>query len=182
MKCITHRREGCLNARRVSSRSYATCLQLLSDALCSTVQLCAAVPRHSVDITGPTPLSTLVLYSYHSFPFLSYFLLATWGYLLFLSRVGIEYWIFFNSSEISGFSVEVNYVSQKHRLCSPSHSGIRPCSDFYSESPPFWNCSRKAITRMFLVRFLVLQKPVRQVDDSCLPHSLKLTVSLMLTL
>ena len=111
--------------------------------LCSTMQLCAAVPCHSVDITGPTPFSTLVLYSSQLFP------LPVWlpsRYVgLFLVLVTCRYWL------LDLFLTPLKYLdillvsdmSHKSRLCSASHSGIRRYNYFYSESPPFCNCSHK---------------------------------------
>jgi hypothetical protein len=111
--------------------------------LCSTVQLCAAVPCHSVDITGPTPFSTLVLYSSQLFP------LPVWlpsrSVELFLVLVTCRYWLlglffFFFLKYLD--VLLTNDVSHESRLCSASHRGS-DCSYFLSESPPFCNCSHK---------------------------------------
>lgn len=56
-----------LVAHWLSSRGYVNELSSVSLAsshhtLCSTVQLCAAVPCHSVDITGRKVFSTVVQY------------------------------------------------------------------------------------------------------------------------
>ena len=118
--------------------------------LCSTVQLCAAAPCHSVDITGPTPFSTLVLYSSRLFPLLVW--LPSHYVGLFLVLVTCRYWLldlFFLTLLKYVDVLLVNDASHKSRLCSAPHSGSRPYSYFYSESPPFCNCSHKPLHGRF---------------------------------